>query len=72
MNQWEADCVHWYGRPLKGNFGHYCSEWDGLPIDETCMEFAACTCYPNNEAVKKIREKLWEQFDRSYRNERVF
>jgi len=27
------------GELLIGKYGHWCNEWDGLPIDETCMEW---------------------------------
>ena len=30
---------------LKGKYKHYCKEWDGMAIDETCPEFEACLCY---------------------------
>lgn len=29
---------------LKGKYKHYCYDWDGLPVDETCLEFAYCNC----------------------------
>lgn len=41
---WEADCIHWHGRSLTGRAGHYCYDWDQLPIDETCCEFDFCAC----------------------------
>jgi len=30
---------------LKGKYKHYCIEWDGMAIDETCPEFKTCLCY---------------------------
>ena len=31
---------------LQGIFKHYChSEFDGLPIDEHCLEFRYCSCF---------------------------
>lgn len=30
---------------LTGKYKHYCLDWDGLPVDETCPEFECCTCY---------------------------
>jgi hypothetical protein len=30
---------------LKGKYKHYCKEWDGMAIDETCPEWEACLCY---------------------------
>ena len=41
---WREDCLREWGRELTGEFGHYCDEWDELPIDETCREFDVCTC----------------------------
>jgi hypothetical protein len=29
---------------LQGTFKHYCHDFDGLAIDETCYEFRCCTC----------------------------
>lgn len=36
---------------------HFCYEWDGLEIDETCPEFEVCVCYPLEE-VKELKKKL--------------
>jgi len=43
QNEWEEDCVHWRGRVLTGKYRHWCHDWDGLPIDETCDEWP-CLC----------------------------
>ena len=29
----------------KPKYRHFCMEWDGLEIDEFCVEFNACTCF---------------------------
>ena len=29
---------------LTGSSRHYCDDWDGMAIDETCLEFTTCTC----------------------------
>lgn len=42
MTEWEVDCVKWHGYVLSGKFKHWCYDWDGLPIDETCDEFTCC------------------------------
>jgi hypothetical protein len=45
---WIEDCLHWRGYLLTGDHGHWCEEWDGLPVDETCEEFVCCRaglCY---------------------------
>lgn len=43
--QWEADCLRWRGKVLTGSHRHWCWDWDGLPVDDTTPEWAACTCY---------------------------
>ena len=40
---WIDDCQKWRGRLLTGAKGHWCDDWDGLPVDETCDEFP-CVC----------------------------
>ena len=47
--QWKADCLRWRGRVLTGKHGHWCPDWDGLPIDETTTEWP-CACAPEIEA----------------------
>lgn len=42
---WIDDCMEFYGEVLTGEKGHWCPEWDDLPIDETCEEFKYCTCF---------------------------
>ena len=41
---WIDDCRHFYGKVLNGAAGHWCAEWDGLPVDETVEEYAFCKC----------------------------
>lgn len=43
--QWEKDCKREHGRVLVGGHKHYCYDWDGLPIDETCKEWESCLCF---------------------------
>lgn len=42
---WEKNCIHWRGRVLKGPDGHWCGDWDELPIDALTPEYEACECY---------------------------
>jgi hypothetical protein len=42
--EWVQECLCWRGVELKGVFAHYCHDWDGLPMDETCVEFP-CACF---------------------------
>ena len=51
MTQWEEDCLKWRNSVLTGKFAHWCSDWDGLPVDETTIEFEACTCYASKSAL---------------------
>jgi hypothetical protein len=44
VSDWELDCIHWHGEILTGDFRHWCNDWDDLPIDESCSEFACCCC----------------------------
>lgn len=63
---WVEDCKRWHGKEMTGRFAHWCNEWDGLPTDETCEEFAVCSCLwmPESEradkdaAVKAMRDSL--------------
>lgn len=41
--QWQADCLKWRGKVLTGKHGHWCPDWDDLPIDETSPEWP-CPC----------------------------
>jgi len=45
---WEADCKRYAPKVLTGKMGHWCPDWDYMPIDETCPEFECCTC-PKDE-----------------------
>lgn len=42
---------------LTGKYKHYCYEYDGLAIDESCVEFVACRCYDQTDQVKALQEK---------------
>lgn len=46
---WEEDCLHYWGKVLTGEFGHWCWDWDFLPVDETCDEFKTCGCFTEEE-----------------------
>ena len=37
---------------LTGKFKHFCLEWDGMAIDETCPEFESCLCF-KDEPLKE-------------------
>jgi hypothetical protein len=39
-----ADCLKWRGHVLIGERGHFCLDWDGLPVDETTPEIDTCHC----------------------------
>ncbi len=42
-----VDCMRERGRILTGLGAHYCHDWDGLTMDETCIEWNTCTCFPH-------------------------
>jgi hypothetical protein len=41
--EWIEDCLFWRGEVLLGRQAHWCFEYDGLPVDETCPEWP-CHC----------------------------
>lgn len=57
---WEKDCNDWHGRLLTGKFCHWCDDWDDLPIDETCDEFAACSCEWEDDNMTREAESARE------------
>lgn len=58
---WWVDCYKWRGKLLIGRYGHWCLEWDDLPVDETCEEIAWCQCFEGDLQFEAIREKAWEE-----------
>jgi hypothetical protein len=48
--EWIEDCMKYRGRVLTGDKAHWCFDWDGLPVDETCDELSCCHCF--DEAVE--------------------
>lgn len=45
-SEWRYDSMKWRGVVLTGHHIHYCQEYDGLPVDETCPEWP-CGCCQN-------------------------
>jgi hypothetical protein len=43
-SEWAQECNHFHGHELTGRLGHWCPDWDYLPIDEHCQELEACCC----------------------------
>lgn len=60
---WELDCLKDRGRVLKGIYSHYCPDWDGLCIDETCVNEWPCVC--KDSIDRKIAEGNWRIDDDS-------
>lgn len=56
--EWIDDCMKYWGRVLTGKLGHWCYDWDGLPIDETCEEFSVCCCFKNQSTEDEINKLL--------------
>lgn len=44
-SEWITDCQKHRGKILTGKYAHWCYEYDGLPVDETCPEWR-CGCFP--------------------------
>lgn len=43
---WVEDSIKWRGAVLTGKKAHWCLEFDGLPMDETCeREIDICQCW---------------------------
>jgi hypothetical protein len=58
---WLEECLRWRGKLLDGQFRHICDDWDGLPVDETCDEFAVCSCVYadwDNQKADACREAI--------------
>ena len=66
----EEDCLKWRGKVLTGKKAHWCNDWDGLPIDETCDEFQSCHCqFPvDREAVTRVLAGLEDEVLRASEN----
>lgn len=65
---WEMDCSHHWGRTLTGEKAHYCQDWDGLPLDETCdAVWPSCHCYEDaaSEALKKESQARMDELEKS-------
>jgi hypothetical protein len=52
---WINDSVRWRGTVLHGLFTHWCNDWDGLPIDETSLEFP-CGC--EHDIAEQLRNEF--------------
>ena len=48
----------------KGEFGHYCYNWDGLYICGDCSEIACCTCLDVDSLTEEERKRLSEIKDK--------
>ena len=48
---WVRDCLFWRDRVLVGRYRHWCVDWDGLPVDETTIEWEVCSCFPGVRQV---------------------
>src|SRR5262245_49746061 len=65
---WEEDCLKYRGEVLTGRYGHFCPDWDSLPIDETCVEWPCCDFEPEGiteeqkAEARAINDKVQEEF----------
>ena len=65
-NDWDLDCIRWYGKILSGKYSHWCWEWDELPIDETCAEFSCCTCFSDDPEAKRLSDEITQRLTVQY------
>jgi hypothetical protein len=54
--EWKEDCMKYWKTVLYGKYAHWCLEWDELPIDETCTEFAFCNCFEETKEFNQFKE----------------
>lgn len=53
MTDWEEDCLKERGEVLKGEYGHWCNDFDGLTVDETTDEWThGCTDFEDVERAE--------------------
>lgn len=57
MEEDKVDIEEQAFKALRGKYKHFCWDWDGMAIDETCPEFESCLCYDAAE-VKELKNKL--------------
>lgn len=69
LTKFEQDSLKEHGRILDGLFAHYCNDWDGMTVDETCSEISSCNCLvcvgcpsvycsPENRLVIEVPEEV--------------
>ena len=58
---WIKDCVDCYGVVLTGKCAHWCPDWDFLPIDHTCGEFACCSCDFEEVGADILKEEKYKE-----------
>jgi hypothetical protein len=63
MTEFDQDSLDIHGTILTGKYKHFCNEFDGLPIDETCIEFAYCLCFDSNKEIEQIQDKLNKELE---------
>lgn len=49
VEEWRKDCLHYLGVVLTGQHAHWCFDWDGLPVDETCEYEWPCSCFEGDQ-----------------------
>lgn len=61
---WEMDSMHWHGKVLTGTRAHWCDDYDGLPVDDTCCEALNCTCFHGTpeQRTEEERESIQAMF----------
>jgi hypothetical protein len=67
-DEFNEDCMEFYGQILTGEFRHFCPDWDYLPIDETCYTFEHCLCHFMTWDMDKKRKIIEEMRNESDHN----
>ena len=57
ISEFDQDCLDIYGKTLTGKYKHFCLEFDGLPIDETCFEFKYCDCFEHSNEIQDLKDQ---------------
>jgi len=55
--EFNEDCIKCFGKILTGSRRHFCNDWDGLPIDDTCPEADCCMCFNGTPYERTEQEK---------------
>ena len=58
MDELDKESLKTRGHTLAGKYRHWCNEFDGLPVDESCFEFKFCLCFNTTQEITDLQEKI--------------